>query len=95
MYKELAAVTLSAFMLVSCAKDPISTETTENPQIPYSVLFNRHGCEVGRFSDSGRSVYVTLCPENGTSKSHTRYTESCGKSCTHTVDVDQMQATRH
>lgn len=93
MYKKLAIAALFgvAAVVSGCAKAPIETVQTENPEISYSVLFNRHGCEVGRFEDSGRAVYVTICPEGGTSATQSSHSESCGKNCTRTVEHNTMQ----
>lgn len=65
--------------------------TTENPKISDEVLFTRKGCEVGRFLDYGRPVYVTICPDLGLSAAQSSYVESCGKSCWHTVERHQKQ----
>ena len=78
-----------------CAKAPIAKEATDNPEIQYEVLLNRSGCEVGRFTDHGRPVYVTMCPEAGTSASMSSWVEQCGdrskSNCWVTVDRQQMQ----
>ncbi len=65
-FKRTAAALLSAFAMVACTKAPIATEQTQNSEITYEVLFHRHSCEIGRFSDSGNHVYVTICPRNDT-----------------------------
>ena len=87
----LAAAFMAVAALAGCAQAPMETVHTENPNIEYSVLFNRNGCEIGRFYDHGRPVYVTTCPEAGTSSSQWSHSESCGKNCTTTVNNENMQ----
>lgn len=90
---KLAAVfaaAVAAVTLAGCEKPPISQENTANPEIQYDVLFNRHGCEVGRFYDNGHAVYVTMCPDQGTSSAS--YDQSCGKNCTETKVNEQVRA---
>ena len=65
---------------------------TGNPEVNLQVLFVRHGCEVSRFWDNRKPVYLTLCP-GGKSTATSSYTESCGKSCTKKVTVPQIQDT--
>lgn len=77
--------------LVSCARPALSTHETENPHISYERLFSREGCEIGRFIDYGRPVYVTLCPKMGVSASQSSWVENCGKNCWKTVDRHQVQ----
>lgn len=86
---SLALAALAA--LAGCARPALSTHSTENPQITYEVLFTRSGCEIGRFSDFGRPVYITICPGAGLSASQSSYIESCGKNCVYTVDRHQRQ----
>lgn len=86
---SLAAAALVS--LAGCARPALSTHSTENPKIPYEVLFTRNGCEIGRFTDFGRPVYVTICPGTGLSASQSSFIESCGKNCWHTVDRHQQQ----
>lgn len=83
---------LGVATLAGCARPALSTQQTENPSIPYEVLFSRNGCEVGRFMDYGRPVYVTICPDAGVSASQSSYVENCGKNCYHTVDRHQRQS---
>ncbi len=77
--------------LVGCARPALSSHATENPHIAYERLFTRDGCEIGRFIDYGRPVYVTLCPALGVSASQSSWVESCGKNCYQTVDRHQTQ----
>lgn len=90
--KVAAAVAIPAFILTACDKPAIEEAKTDNSEITYSVMFNRHGCEVGRFVDAGRNIYVTFCPSEGTSNAQWSHGESCGKNCTKTVPDYSMQA---
>jgi hypothetical protein len=85
------ALAVLAVLPIGCARPSISTKATDNPKIPYEVLFTREGCEVGRFVDYGRPVYVTLCPAAGRSASQSSHVEQCGKNCHHVVDTHQTQ----
>lgn len=88
---RLALVSATLAALAGCAQPALSTHATENPSISYEVLFSRNGCEVGRFMDYGRPVYVTVCPESGVSAAQSSYVEQCGKNCHRTVDRHQRQ----
>lgn len=44
---------------VGCAKDPVSTASTDNAQIKVELLFEKDGVKVYRFSDAGRYIYYT------------------------------------
>ena len=54
--------------LVSCVKDPKSTE--HEGEFAIQLLFEHDGCKVYRFSDGGRFIYYSSC--NG----RTQYTAS-------------------
>ncbi len=60
----------------------------------------RHGCEVGRFTDYQRPVYVTVCPDAGTSAAQSSWIEQCGTdgkgtpTCQRVVDRQQNQVRR-
>lgn len=84
-------VVAAAALIAACARPAIQVEATENPAIKYEVLFTREGCEVGRFIDYGRPVYVTICPAAGVSASQSSRVESCGKNCYAVIDVHQTQ----
>jgi hypothetical protein len=77
MYKYLLFAILCA-----CAKDPIRTNSTNNPDIAVSLLFEHDGCKVYRFVDEGTYRYFTNC------KGSTSWEESCGKNCTKEVGVE-------
>lgn len=75
--KSLVAIIAMAAMLSSCSQDPVSTHSTDNPNVPVAVLFETDGCKVYRFTDAGRFVYFTSCA--GTTTAF--HSESCGKGC--------------
>lgn len=84
----LALATGSALWLSGCAKDPMSTERTDNSNITVDLLFEKDGVKVYRFTDSGRSIYYT--DARGSTQWST--THSNGKnnySETHTVPTTQ------
>jgi hypothetical protein len=79
--RTLVTLTAVALALASCGQDPVSTQRTDNPNVPVGILFETDGCKVYRFVDAGRYVYFTNCA--GTTTAF--HTESCGKNCTRTV----------
>ena len=48
-------------LFISCAKDPVSTNSTNNKNIKVDFLFENEGCKVYRFKDSGNIHYYTNC----------------------------------
>lgn len=58
MILALAAVTLA---LSGCARDPIETSRTDNPEIAVHKLFEHEGCSMYRFKDAGTYVYYSNC----------------------------------
>jgi len=81
--RVIAIAALAA--LAACYSDPIERRTTDNPNIDVSLLLTVEGCRVYRFEDA-RAVYVTICGDKRTASTASSHYESCGKSCTHTVD---------
>ena len=67
---------IGLLFIVSCEKDPLSINKSDNPQIPVSILFNYDGCKVYSFQDEGRRHYFTNCTEAIGTK-----LEACGKNC--------------
>jgi hypothetical protein len=59
--KALIAIAASALFLSGCARDPIETSRTDNPQINVEKLFEHDGCSVYRFLDGGHFVYYSNC----------------------------------
>jgi hypothetical protein len=72
---RLAVAIALAVTLAGCGKDPVKSESTSNPAIEYDVLFERRGCEVGRFYDT-RWVYLVIC---GNGSARADYQVSNGK----------------
>lgn len=64
---------LLSLLLVGCARDPLSTYRSNNPEFNPSLLFEHNGVKVYRFVDAGRYVYYT------DARGHTSYIVSEGK----------------
>jgi hypothetical protein len=43
--------------LLSCSKDPVSTTSTNNPDVQVSLLLEHDGIKVYRFYDNGTYIY--------------------------------------
>lgn len=80
---------LAALVLAACIKEPLKTDSTDNVNVPVSLLFTHDGCNVYRFSDGGHSHYYTDC-RGSTNEAHT---ETCGKNCV-TEEYDTIQTVR-
>lgn len=78
-YLAIAFLVLS---LNACHKNPVSTEATDNPEVPVSLLFEKDGCKVYRFED-GRTHYFVNCPNQDA----VLQSESCGKNCVRDEEV--------
>jgi len=74
---------IAAALLMGCGERPVSSSQSNNPRIQVDKLFDHDGCTVYRFDDAGRSRYFTKCATT----SNTSWTESCGKNCTHEVNI--------
>lgn len=72
---------IAALAVASCGKSPLSTESSNNPDVAIDKLFTHEGVTVYRFVDGGRYVYFTAPPVD-VNYSHS---ESCGKGCTRDV----------
>lgn len=59
--KKIIALAAVALALAGCARDPVETSRTDNPQINVSKLFEYDGCSVYRFMDGGEFVYYSNC----------------------------------
>lgn len=59
--KKIIAFAAFALALSGCARDPIETSRTDNPQINVEKLFEHEGCSVYRFLDGGHFVYYSNC----------------------------------
>lgn len=75
--------------LAGCGREAIETTKTDNQAISVDRLFTKDGCTVYRFSDAGRYRYFARCA--GTASMAT-WDESCGKDCSHPVDVPTAMA---
>jgi hypothetical protein len=80
-------VVLLALLVISCSRDhePVSTASTNNPDVPISLLFEHEGARVYRFYDAGDFHYFVL-PVGVVLASHT---ETCGKNCV-TIDEESI-----
>lgn len=76
----LAALLLS---VLGCVKQPVSTASSTNPEVPVALLFEHQGCKVYRFLDSGRYMYYVRCGD--AAEPIDVHAESCGKSCVRQV----------
>lgn len=59
--KKIIAFAAVALALSGCARDPVETSRTDNPQINVEKLFEHEGCSVYRFMDNGSYVYYSNC----------------------------------
>lgn len=46
-------------VLPGCAKDPVNSSSTNNPEVTVSLLFEHDGVKVYRFFDQGSYFYYT------------------------------------
>lgn len=81
----LSTITLTV-LLLGCENDPVSVNSTTNPDVPVALLFENEGCKVYRFNDSGRNHYYANC-EYSSSVMETQ-TEHCGKGCQTTYSYE-------
>ena len=79
----LAVAAAGCLILAACGNDPVSTSSTDNPNVPVSKMFEFEGCKVYRFKDAGAFVYYSNCPGSTTAF----HSESCGKGCTKEVPI--------
>lgn len=77
--KRIILIVLIAFIVSSCAKDPVSVSRTSNPDVPIALMFEHDGCKVYRFTDDGNHHYFAKC-DNSSSISET-HIKCVGKSC--------------
>lgn len=75
-------IALSVLALAGCGYDPVETKTTNNRDVPVSLLFTHEGCSVYRFYDAGSSRYYANC-----GNSSAGWRESCGKNCQRDMSV--------
>lgn len=78
-------ITLAAFALTACGSEGMQTERSSNGNEAKLIAIVKH-CELWRVEDGSiRSVYMSIC--DGTTSSSTQHSETCGKSCTRTVQT--------
>lgn len=81
---RLALGSLVAASLAGCGATPISKAQTGNPEVEAGLIARIEGCNLYRIYDNGSRVYMTVCRGQA---ERTRWTESCGKGCTRTVET--------
>lgn len=59
--KILYLLTVAVVIFAGCANDPMKVESSNNPQVAVSLLFEHDGCKVYRFRDSGHWIYYSKC----------------------------------
>jgi hypothetical protein len=74
-----AALLVMVVWLQGCSHDPVSSESTNNPQVPVELMFEHDSCKVYRFYDGGRRHFFVRCRSEVAS---TLSTQRCGKHCT-------------
>jgi hypothetical protein len=70
--KKLAFIALAllvALALGSCAREPLATKSTENPNFDVAILFDFDGVRMYRFYDDGHFVYFAKKLDNNVSTS--------------------------
>lgn len=76
----------SLLMLTACFEaKPVSTSSTNNPEVNLALLFEHDGCKIFRFEDDGRYHYYTVCREAKDTNTTSSWNEPCGKNCTYTL----------
>lgn len=70
---------LAVLFLVACNASGIEPARTNNPEVNATKLLILEGCNVYRFSDGGRNVYVTICPHTRDTRTSWSWTENQGK----------------
>ena len=61
--------------MVGCANDPIKVDRTDNPDMNVSLLFEKDGNKIYRFSDAGHYVYYVV------PSGQTMQNVNCGRGC--------------
>jgi hypothetical protein len=75
---------LVALALAGCAEEAVSVSSSNNPNVPVSLLFEHDGCRVYRFKDAGRFHYYVTCAGRA-ERTQSEWFEYCGKKCSRTV----------
>lgn len=80
--EQRLALLLIVLALSGCARDPVSTDHTDNQSVSVDKLFTHEGCSVYRFYDAGHYHYWADCRGDSIESSQT-----CGRNCTRTEGV--------
>lgn len=82
-YKQILSAGLIGLLvlvlLISCSKDPVSTNKTNNSEINIELLFEHDGCKVYRFYDAGYRQYFVKCDSSSTQQTMRSWYQSTGK----------------
>ncbi len=57
----IGGLVVLSLWLTGCANAPVSSGSSNNPQVPVDLLFTHDGCSVYRFSDEGYLHYYAVC----------------------------------
>ena len=79
-------LSLAALAMVTGCEKPAEAVVRTGIGFTVERLFTHEGCTVFRFGDAGRSRYFTRC-DGIAAQATTTWQESCGKNCTHPVEV--------
>ena len=78
-------LSLAALAMVAGCEKPAESVAHTGAGFTVERLFTHDGCTVYRFSDSSKR-YFTRC-DGIAAQSTTTWQESCGKSCTHEIEI--------
>ena len=78
-FLTLPLILVLTSLTLSCAKDPVSTQKTNNSDVSIGLLFEHDGCRVYRFMDAGEYIYYVTCGHGA--EAATSWERSCGKNC--------------
>ena len=79
-------LSLAALAMVAGCEKPAESAALTGVGFTVERLFTHEGCTVFRFWDGGYRHYFTRC-DGVAAQSTTTRQESCGKSCTRSVEV--------
>lgn len=57
----LTCALAAALLVTGCAKNPVSTNSTSNPNVEVDKLFTFDGCTIYRFTDNNNYIYYSKC----------------------------------
>ena len=55
-----------ALSIFGCANDGVAVASTNNAEVPVTLLFEHDGCKAYRFHDVGEYRYYVRCPNSST-----------------------------